>query len=80
MRIFGQRQRSVKEIKIQEIKFNEMFGLSDFSTPIYEFPDPYITCCFVNDTQIFVAFFHNFSLTHYHFLWDIEKREVIGTP
>ena len=57
-----------------------MFGLNDYATPIEEFPDPYITCCFVGDDKLFVALFHNYEYMHYHFLWDIQAREIIGKP
>lgn len=57
-----------------------MFGLNDYTMVIDIFPDPFITCCFTTDDFIFVAFFHNYSQTHYHFLWDIEKRKVVGIP
>lgn len=57
-----------------------MFGLNDYSMVIDIFPDPFITCCFTTDDLIFVAFFHNYSQIHYHFLWDIKKRRVIGIP
>lgn len=55
-----------------------MFGLDDYTMIIDDFPDPYITCCFVNDEYLFIDFFHNYSLTHYHFLWHIEDRRVVG--
>ena len=80
MRIFGKEQRTKKEIKLQEVKFNEMFGLNNYSMPIDEFPDPFINCCFINDDQIFVNFFHNHNLTHYHLIWNIKTRKVTGMP
>jgi len=80
MRIFGKEQRIKKDIRATEIRFNELFGLNSYSMPIDEFPDPFITCCFINDDQIFVNFFHNNNLTHYHFIWDIKNHKVIGKP
>ena len=78
MRIFGKEQRTKKEISSSEIKFNELFGLSNYSMPIDGFPDPFINCCFIDDDQIFVNFFHNYSLTHYHLIWNIKSRRVTG--
>lgn len=42
------------------------------------FPDPYITCCFVDDELIFVNLFYNYTLTHYHFIYNIETKQVVG--
>ena len=80
MRVFGLEQRDEEMIEKNEIKINEMFGIDDFTSPNNEFPDPYITCCFVGDDKIFVQFFHNHSLTHYHFIWDYYEKRVIGVP
>ena len=55
-----------------------MFGLHEYATFIEEFQHPFITACFVGETKIFVALFHNRSLTHYHFMWDLEKEKLIG--
>jgi hypothetical protein len=40
--------------------------------------DPFIGCNFVGEDRVYVNFFHNHSRTHYHFIWDIENRKVIG--
>ena len=40
------------------------------------FPDPSIVCTFITDTKIFVNLYHSASLTHYHFIWDIEARKI----
>ena len=42
------------------------------------FPDPFIVCCFISDTLVFVALYHNYSDMHYHFVYDIEKRSIQG--
>ena len=42
------------------------------------FQDPFITCCFVKDDLIFVNFFHNYSMTHYHFIWDKLRKRILG--
>ena len=78
MRIFGQRPRTLKEVNASEIKITEMFGLSDYTTFIEEFNHPFITCCFVGESKIFVAVFHNRSNYHYHFMWDLENKVLIG--
>ena len=46
--------------------------------PINNFHEPFIACCFVSDTKIFVAFFHTPYLTHHHFVWDFEQKVIIG--
>ena len=46
--------------------------------PNSDFPDPNITCTWVADDRIFLNLFHNHSKTHYHFIWDINKRKIVG--
>ena len=57
-----------------------MLGIKDWTMAIAGFPDPFITCCFVGDFTIFVALIDNETCTHYHFLWDIKLRSIIGDP
>ena len=42
------------------------------------FPDPFINCCFVGNDKIFVALIDNETCTHYHLLWDINNKKMIG--
>lgn len=57
-----------------------MLGMDDFTMCNQDFPDPYVTCCFVTKTLLFVNLFHNYTLTHYHFLYNTETRKIIGGP
>jgi hypothetical protein len=79
LRVFGTEQRDQKQIKLSEVKLNEMFGLDNFSMPNEELCDPFITCCFISQDQLFVNFYHNHSMTHFHFVWDAKYRCVIGS-
>ena len=45
---------------------------------IDQFNEPYACCCFVDDSTVFISLFHNFSMKHYHFLLDIETKQVVG--
>lgn len=78
LRTFGRESRTQLEIKASEVKINEMFGLDDYTMPNDDFSDPFITCCFITDDKVFVNFFHSATLMHYHFVWDIKNRRVIG--
>jgi hypothetical protein len=40
-------------------------GMNNFTMPINNFPDPYITCTFCTDDIIFVNLFHNATVTHH---------------
>ena len=61
-----------------QIHINPLFGIDDYTMPINGLMDPYINNCFVGDTRIFCCFFHNNSLTHYHFMLDIKTLQIIG--
>jgi hypothetical protein len=79
IRNFTKTQRgSQKEIEDEDVKINELIGLDDYTMPNAGFEDPFITCCFIQDHLIFVNFFHNYSLTHYHFIWDKLRKQMIG--
>lgn len=45
-------------------------GMNNFTMPINNFPDPYITCCFCTDDVIFVNLFHNATVTHHQFFYN----------
>lgn len=79
LRVFGTEKRDANQIRLSEVKINEMFGLNDYTMPNEAFSDPFITCCFIKEDQIFVNFYHSHSMTHYHFIWDIKYKCVIGS-
>lgn len=78
LRTFGKTTRTQQEIMENELNINEMLGLNNYTMANQDFQDPFITCNFVGSDKIFVNFFHNHSRTHYHFIWDIENRKMIG--
>lgn len=55
-----------------------MFGLNNFSMAITDFPDPFITICFIAEDKLFVDFFYSYSQIHYHFIWDFKARQIVG--
>lgn len=75
MRTFGEKNRTKEEIAADEVNINEELGLNNYTMPINNFPDPFISCHFITDTLIFVNLFHNATLTHYHFFWNTETRK-----
>ena len=60
IRTFGFESRTQEEIDSKELKINELLGIDDYSLAIDNFQDPFITCCFINDSTLFV----NFLYTH----------------
>ena len=42
------------------------------------FPDPFVTLTWISDHRLFVNCFHNHDLVHYHFIYDLRKREIVG--
>ena len=80
LRIFGRETRTKEEIMRTEVKINEIFDLDDYTMVNDDFVDPYITCCWISHSQLFVNFFHSYTLTHYHFIWSVTHKRVIGIP
>ena len=78
MRTFGKTTRTEEEIKKNEVNFNKLLGINDYTMANGDFQDPFITCTWVGDDKIYVNFFHNHTKTHYHFLWHVRERRVIG--
>ena len=71
MRVFGKEQRNETQIGETEVKINELIGLDDYTMVNNDFSDPFITCCWIASDKIFVNLFHSYTLTHYHFIWDV---------
>lgn len=78
LRLFYKEERSEHDIEESTVQFNEMLDIDNFTMPNHDFPDPYCTCAFISDTQIFINLFHGHSQTHYHFIWDTSTRKIIG--
>jgi len=80
LRTFGTSSRDKDVIESEELKINESLDppIDDHTIPIYNFPDPFITCVFINHELIFVNFFHNASLTHHHFIYNYVTKEISG--
>jgi hypothetical protein len=78
LRNFAKEKRSDEEIADNEVNINELIGIDASTMPCEDLPDPFICCCFVGDTKIFVALFHGYTQTHYHFIWDLSTRTIIG--
>lgn len=68
--------RTKEQIMADELDINKELKLDFDTMPINNFPDPFITCCFVDDDIIFVNLFHNSDLTHYHFFFDKKTRQI----
>jgi hypothetical protein len=72
----GPIQRTPEEIKENELDINETLGLDNHTMPIDNFPDPFISCCFIDDELVFVNLFHTATLTHHHFFYDLTTKEI----
>ena len=69
LRTFGSENRTEEEALASELDINKELGLDNHTMPINNFPDPFISCCFVRDDMIFVNLFHNEQRVHYHFMY-----------
>ena len=78
LRNFGKTTRTEDEITSNELDINKLLSLDDWTMAIQGFPDPYVTCCFLDDDRIFVNLFYNPTLTHYHFIYNIKSKSVDG--
>ena len=67
-----------KEIDENEIYLNEIVGIDNATICNEMFPEPFATCCWVTDDQVFVDMFYNYGKMHYHLIFDIRERQLIG--
>lgn len=47
-----------KQEEVRDIKINELIGLDTTTMAVTDFPDPYITCCWVDENRLFINLFH----------------------
>ena len=78
LRTFGKEKRTEEEIAANELNINELLNLEASTMPCQDLADPFITCCWVGMDKVYVALFHGGTMTHYHFMWDVNERKLIG--
>jgi hypothetical protein len=66
--------------EVDEVLINELIGLDTSTMVIEDFPDPYITCCWIDEYRLFVNLFHPDTQSHYHFIYDICYKKMEGIP
>jgi hypothetical protein len=75
LRTFGRdRIRSPEEIGAEEVDINKLLDINDDSMAITALPEPFITCCFIDDDLLFIQLVFVPDQIHYHFLWNIKDR------
>jgi hypothetical protein len=74
LRTFGRNPRTPEEIQRTDIDLNHLLRLDDWTMAIANFPDPFITCCFVSDELLFINLFYTPSCTHYHLFYNFEFK------
>jgi hypothetical protein len=72
------KQRTQEEVDCSTVNVNKLLGIKPNTMCHNDFHDPYMTGCFIDQDIIFVSVFENFSLTHYHFFFDLVKRTLVG--
>ena len=80
LRTFGTidgENRTEEEIEKNQVNINELLKIDDWTMAIDGFMDPYITCCFTSDSNLFVNLFHNNSFTNYHFIIDTNTNSIV---
>ena len=76
LRTFGDKTRTQEEIEEGELDINEQLDLDNYTMPIDNFPDPFITCAFINHNLIFVNLYHTASTTHHSFIYNHATKKV----
>ena len=61
---------------IDNFDINKNFSINNYTLPITGFNQPFATCCFMDDFEIFVNFFHRPTKMHYHFTYNPKEKKV----
>lgn len=76
LRTFYKETRTDDDIKKDELNINELLNLNNHTMCNQTFPDPFITCTFINDDLIFINLFLNADCKHVHFFYDLKNRKI----
>lgn len=68
------------DIEADEVNVNELLGINNFTMCNQTSFDPFINVAFVDEDRLFVCLFQNIKLTHWHFIYSISQRKIIGKP
>ena len=68
------RIRTPYEINTNEVDINKLLNINDDSMAITALPEPFITCCFIEDHLLFIQLVFVPDQIHYHFLWNTKDR------
>jgi hypothetical protein len=63
LRTFGTEIREQSAIQENEFDVNKAIGINDFTMPNKGFADPFIVAQFIGKEKLFVALFHNHTMT-----------------
>jgi hypothetical protein len=75
IRTFNKNSREAQQIEDEELDVNKALKLNNHTMANSGNCNPYINILFLTDTKIFVNLFYNKKLCHYHFIYDLEKRD-----
>ena len=50
--------------------------MNNHCLPIFSFHDPFATCCFIDESWLFVAVYHNQSNEHHQFFYNWKTKET----
>jgi hypothetical protein len=75
IRTFGKHVRDEEWIKREEYDVNKAIGINNHTLANNGNCNPYINIVFFTDSKILVNLFYNKTFTHYHFIYDLNKRD-----
>ena len=78
LRTFAKQNRTVEEIQENQLDINKLLDLNTDQMCIDTLPEPFANCCFISDSRMYVSLFHTATCIHYHFIYDLKARIVVG--
>ena len=62
---------------ICDFDVNGHYDIDTSTMPIMSFSQPFATCCFLNDNDLFYNFFHRPTKTHHHFIYNTTRKLIV---
>jgi hypothetical protein len=62
---------------VTDFDVNTEFNIDNYTVPIMGFSQPFASCCFLSNNNIFFNFFYRPTKTHNHFVFNPFKNKIV---
>lgn len=66
--------------ELDNLAISEKLFLDDLSKPITGFWEPLVTCCFIQNDDVFISAYHREQKKQYHFTYSYKEKKMLCDP